>query len=79
MPAQCDLAAANWIKKEHANGDEWTLNKMRLIRERMFNKEIPNASSNKKGCVAIELFNKSPSTFLLIRLKIKQFFPVTVT
>ena len=31
---------------------------MRLIRERIFNKEIPNTSSNKKGCVAIELFNK---------------------
>ena len=38
-------------------GNAWTLDKMRNLRERIFNGELEKNSRNQKGCVMIELFD----------------------
>ena len=52
----CNLSFKEWEKKGHERGDNWTLTKMNDIRERIYNKELRNTASNRKGIQKLTLF-----------------------
>ena len=53
----CQLSFKEWETKGHDFGDVWTLQKMGELREKLYNKEIRNIASNRKGCTDTELFD----------------------
>ena len=53
----CNQNGTDWSNIDHSKGEDWTLSRMRELRERLRNKEVAQTASNRMGVVDVELLD----------------------